>query len=198
MSRPIQLIVAEGFLDRVAAQQIAVSLEIEVEGPIQDTGGIDRFWETITKYNDAAKACGVVLALADHDEGACVGPKLNRKLPARHKNLVLRLCVRELESWLLADAKALSEYLSVSLGRFPDAPDDETNPKQTLVNLARNSKKQAIIGGMVPKHTHPGLVGQEYTKIMEEFIREHWKPLRAAKNSPSLKRALKAIRLACS
>ena len=196
MKRALALIFAEGFLDRVAAEKLVWSLGLRVDGSSTDAGGIDRFWKSIRKYNEAAKRCGPVLALADHDGVDCVGPKLSTKLKSRHPNLILRLSVAELEAWLLADAARLAAHLSVSPARFPAEPDKERDPKQTLINLARSSTKPAIRAAMVPKPGYTNTRGPEFTLVMEQFIRERWRPLEAEARSPSLRRAIAAIRKA--
>lgn len=196
MKRSIALIWTEGFLDRVAAERLLESLGLRLEGAAQDAGGVDAFWASIGKYNEAAKHCGLILALADHDERACVSPKLAKKLPSQHPNLILRLSIVELEAWLLADSERLSEYLSVSSDKIPAEPDKEENPKQTLVNLARTSTKPSIRNGMVPKQGYSSDRGPEYTLIMESYIRSRWRPATAAKRSPSLYRALAALKAA--
>lgn len=196
MTRPLAMIWAEGFLDRVAAERLAKFLGLRIEGASRDAGGVFAFWKSIAKYNAAAKYCGLVLALADHDEGTCVGPKLRMKLRNPHANLVLRLSVWELEAWFLADANSLGAYLSVSPGKFPANPDKEVNPKRTLVNLAAKSSKREIREGMVPKPGHSIDRGPEYILIMESFIRTKWHPSEAAKKSPSLARAIRALKTA--
>lgn len=198
MKRAISMIWAEGLLDRIAARRLAESLDIRVEGPVQDAGGIDKFWSMIQKYNQAAVYCGLVFALADHDQLSCVGPKLARKVKQPHPNLLLRLSVAELEAWLLADSARLSAHLAVAPSLFPDAPDLEPNPKQTLVNLARRSRKPSITAGMVPKPGHSNDRGPEYTSIMASFILKRWRPRIAAAKSPSLARAIAALEAACS
>jgi len=196
VKRPLAMIWAEGFLDRVAAERLAVALGLRIEGSIMDAGGIDQFWKLIGKYNQAAQQCGLVFALADHDGVNCVGPKLSTKLRTPHQNLVLRLCVAELESWMLADAQRLGAFLSVSPAKFPTEPDKEHNPKRTLVNLAAQSSKPSIKAGMVPMPGRSTDRGPEYTLIMESFIRTKWRPSEAAKRSPSLARAIRALELA--
>lgn len=196
MTRPMAMIWAEGFLDRVAAERLAESTGFRIEGSVKDAGGAGEFWASIDKYNEAARHCGLVLALADHDEETCVGPKLRSRLADRHPNLILRLSVRELEAWLLADSYRLGAFLSVSPAKFPSHPDKETDPKLTLVNLARNSTRGPIRAGMVPKPGVSADRGPEYTLIMESFIRTRWRPHEAAKRSPSLAKAIRALRAA--
>lgn len=192
------MIWAEGFLDRVAAVRLAESLGLPVEGPIADAGGIEGFWADIGKYNAAAKHSGLVFALADHDAGTCVGAKLASRVKRRHPNLILRLSVHELEAWLLADSDRLGAHLSVSPGKFPAAPDAENDPKLTLVNLSRKSTKPGIRAGMVPKPGYSTDRGPEYTLILQSFIRTRWRPAEAAKRSPSLRRAIAALKAAAA
>ena len=196
--RPLAMIWAEGFLDRVAAERLATSLGVRIEGASRDAGGADAFWRSINRYNEAAKHCGLVLALGDHDEDTCVGPKLRKRIKGRHSNLILRLSVRELEAWFLADAVQLGSHLSVSPAKFPRQPDKEKDPKRTLVNLSAKSTKPGIREGMVPKAGTSADRGPEYTLIMESFILTKWAPSEAAKRSPSLLRAIRALRTASS
>lgn len=187
------MIWAEGFLDRLAAETLATRIGFEIDGPVRDAGGGPAFWASIEKYNAAARQCGLVFALADHDSIRCVGAKIKKKVPNRHGNLVLRLCVAELESWLLADADALAKHLSVSPGKIPREPDREIDPKRKLVAIASGSSKPSIRQGMVPKPGFSSVCGPEYSNIVAEFINQHWRPRRAAERSPSLNRAIAAL-----
>ncbi len=195
MNRPIALIWAEGFLDRIAAQKLAAAVGVRIEGPIKDAGGESAFWRALPKYNQAARTLGLVLALADHDDHqSCVGPKLARLVRNRHPNLILRLSVTQLESWFLADPASLASHLSVPAGAFPREPDKEPEPKRALVQIAARSTRPSIRFGMTPSSGVSASTGKEYTLIMESFITERWEPLRAADRSPSLRRAIAAIR----
>lgn len=193
MKPSLFMIFAEGFLDRIAAERLAREVGLEVEGAVKDAGGIPEFWKSIGKLNEAAKQCGPIFALADHDSLDCVGPKLSQKLPVRHPNLLLRLSVVELEAWLLADSERLGEHLSVSAAQFPSEPDKERDPKRTLVSLAARSTKPSIKQGMVPRPGYKADRGPEYTAIMEDFIQRRWRPAEAATRSPSLRRAIAAL-----
>ncbi len=196
MIRPVTLIWAEGLLDRAVAERLVLSMGLRIEGAVKDAGGKDEFWRRIGKYNKAAEAMGLVLALADHDEAGCVGPKLRRRVPRQHHNLLLRLAVRELEAWLLADAAALAEHLSVPVASIPATPDKLSDPKQTLINIARRSASGRRVSGMLPRDGYAEVVGPEYTLVMEAFIRDKWRPNLAAKRSPSLARAIRALKSA--
>lgn len=196
MRRSLALIWAEGFLDRLAAETLATRIGFKIEGPVREAGGGPAFWASINKYNAAAKQCGLIFALADHDSIRCVGDKIKKRVPNRNRNMILRLCVAELESWLLADADALADHLSVSPGKFPREPDREADPKRLLVAISNGSSKLSIRHGMVPKPGYSSVCGPEYSSIVAEFIDRHWRPRRAAERSPSLRRAIAALEMA--
>jgi hypothetical protein len=190
------MIVAEGVLDEVAAKRLVEHLGIVVDGTVFNTGGVEAFWEKLPRYNNAARHGGPIFALADHDSTKCVGPKLADKLKDRHPELILRLCVAELESWFLADAETIAAFLGVSVGNVPKRPDTINDPKQALVNLARTSQRREIRLGVVPKPGRSAVVGPEYTNIMTEYVLKKWRPRIAAGRSDSLRRAIDALQRA--
>ena len=108
------------------------------------------------------------------------------------RGLCLRLAVRAIESWLLADAAAFSNHFAVSRSRVPAEPERERQPKQTLVELCRASKRRDVRSGVVPPRGMVG-VGPEYTTMIAQFCRDAWRPDAAAEAAPSLARALAEI-----
>ncbi len=194
MLTPFRVIVVEGALEVSAVLRILAALELAdgVPQPI-DKGGRGRFWADISRYNQAALQAPV-LALADLENEPCPTALFNKYLPhGWNPNLVLRLAVRMLESWLLAHREGLAEFLKISQARIPSVPDSEDHAKRTVVNLARASRSRRIREDLVPAPGTSGVVGPNYTARMSEFIREYWRPLDAQARSPSLRRALKAI-----
>jgi hypothetical protein len=111
----------------------------------------------------------------------------------RHPNLLLRVAVREVESWLLADTEHLANYLRVGAARIPTDPDTLPDPKHALVNLARGSKSAAIRSRIVPRPGSTAKQGREYNACLCEFVTMSWHPTAAGKNSPSLSRAIDRI-----
>jgi hypothetical protein len=194
----LQLVFTEGSLDASAAIRTASEVGIEILGPVSDSGGNAGFWERASKYNQAAKHIGYILGLGDLEGIRCVGPVLQEKLPMKHANLLVRLAVPELESWLIADGTAMARFLRVSPARMPSNPDSLPDPKRTLVNLARSSTSTRISGGMVPRTGISAMVGPEYQALMTEFIEDVWSPRRASKHSDSLARALIVLRNAAA
>jgi hypothetical protein len=195
MAAWVQVIVVEGRLEVAASQQMLVALNHPpgLSPPI-DKGGRTKFWADIGKYNNAAR-WAPIFALADLESGPCASGLIAQHLKTgKHPNLILRVAVRMLESWLLADRKSMASFLRISADLIPLNPDAETHPKQTLVSLARRSKVRAVREDLVPEIGSAGVVGKNYTPRMTEYIRTHWDPLKAQKNSLSLERALAALK----
>jgi hypothetical protein len=194
----ITIVVVEGTLEVPAAYRMLGALNIPLEGiTVINTSGCDKFWQVAPKYNQAAAVMGPILGLTDLDLHPCPIELITRHLGnKRHPNFLLRIAVKELESWLLADVAALADYFGISTAVFPTDPDTEPDPKQTLVNLARRSKRKSIREDIVPKQGSKGVVGKGYTPRMTEFIENNWDPINAEQISDSLRRALGAIKSA--
>jgi hypothetical protein len=108
--------------------------------------------------------------------------------------MCFRIAVRSMESWLIADATRLAEFLEVPLQRIPRDPDTLDNPKTALINLARSSRSRAVREDMTPQEGTTGRVGAGYTSRIVEFASGDWRPIVAARASPSLARCLAALR----
>ena len=79
---------------------------------------------------------------------------------------------------------------------IPENPDRLTDPKRTMVNLARKSQRRKIKIDMVPTPKGGRKVGPAYTSCLIEFVsktQKGWNPLVAMNRSESLKRCLKAV-----
>jgi len=145
-------------------------------------------------YNQAARL-GPWLVLRDLDHDAeCAPPLVTRLLPAREKDLLLRIAVRKIESWLLADQAGIASFLSISGSLVTDVPDALPDPKQTLVNLARRSRRREIVNQMVPEMGLSTTTGPGYTAFLVDYIRNHWNITAASERSLSLRRSLDALR----
>ena len=104
---------------------------------------------------------------------------------------IFRVAVREIESWIIADHKVWSDFIGIPAGNFSSKPDELDDPKKHLLNVIRKKGKKKIHREMLPSGT--AQIGPRYNEIMCDFIENTWEPERAAKNSPSLDRAIKAL-----
>ena len=137
------------------------------------------------------------LILRDFDHDAPCPPALVHNLMAGQTiapRLSLRIAVRALESWLLADIEGFSSEFSVKREHVPANPDDRDNPKKDLVQACGHSIRGEIRRAMTPHPRSGRKVGREYTSRVIRFANNRWSPERAAQRSPSLHRALEALR----
>ncbi len=88
--------------------------------------------------------------------------------------MLLRAVVRELESWLLADRNGIAEYLKIPMSGVPENPESLSDPKATLIHLARKSRSSRIREGLVPAQGSSATVGRGYASEIIHFIRESW------------------------
>jgi hypothetical protein len=166
-------------------------------GPVYGRNGKDHLRQRISNYNQAARLSPwVVLVDLDHD-AECAPPLRSAWLPALLPYMCLRVAVRQVEAWLLADRERLAKFLSVSTSRIPHNPESVEHPKNTLVEIARYSRRRDIREDMVPRAGSGRSVGPAYTARLIEFViseRTGWRPEVAARYSDSLNRSLRCLR----
>ena len=144
----------------------------------------------VQKYRNASKAIAHVV-LTDLDQAACVPTMLNDwGVVGAPDSLLFRVAVREVESWLLADAEGLSSFIGVLAHRVPAAPELLADPKQVLVNLARRSRRKSVIADLVPAAGSRVPIGPLYNERLGAFVRAGWNVQRAAAVAPSLARTV--------
>lgn len=192
------LVVGEGATELRAAHALLSALRADVSSTsFLDLGGSERFWTRAAAYNQAAeKAARLILGIADLESEPCAAGLIASALPDRHKRFVLRISVRMTESWMLADAENLANFLRVRRGSLPPHPDRLDHPKRELVDLARKSTRSEIRSDMVPGRGSRGIVGPGYSLQIADFLSHHWRPLQAQRHSDSLRRAIAAIKRA--
>lgn len=111
-------------------------------------------------------------------------------LPA---NLILRIAVREVEAWLLADHEGMESLLG-RRGRLPADPDGLPDPKDALLQLARRAPKD-VRDDLVASAGTVARQGLGYNARLTGFVRSNWSPERAAQRSTSLARARRRLAL---
>jgi hypothetical protein len=137
----------------------------------------------------------LVIVLTDLDSRECPLVLLedwfgaDRQCP---QNLLLRIAVREIESWLLADHDAFEKLIGKK-GRLPADPDKLPDPKRHLLKLAHNAPR-TVKDDLLPRKGAIAIQGIGYNRRLVEWVMAEWSPARAARRSPSLLRARTAIR----
>lgn len=145
-------------------------------------------------FCNLAKNMPVVL-ITDLDHCPCAPSLIEKwkKEEALPYNLIFRVAIREIESWILADRDGFSDFLKISKSLIPIAPDQLSNPKATLLSLAQKAPRN-LKDGLVAKKGTLAIQGVEYNLILSHFVNQLWNPLKAADNSDSLNRAVKRIK----
>ena len=148
-------------------------------------------------YNNAARISPWIV-LVDLDTEADCAPALCRQwLPEPSPHMRLRVAVRTVEAWLLADRERFAKFLGVRQESLPKDPEAILHPKQEVVALARQSRRRAIREDMVPRPGSGRAVGPAYASRLIEFVSDPtrgWRPDVAAQHSDSLCRCVKSLR----
>ncbi|MES2296217.1 MAG: hypothetical protein V4582_04205 [Pseudomonadota bacterium] len=124
---------------------------------------------------------------------SCPPSVVSAWLPRPSAMHVFRVVVHEIESWVLADRDAIASFLGVPKSKIPHDPDILPDPKRTLINLARTSRKRALAAALVPVTDHAATEGPLYSSEIVRFVREQWSPERARIQSSSLDRCMKRL-----
>jgi hypothetical protein len=180
----------EGELDEAIAVRI-IQAAGHQPGVCYGKRGIGYIEAKVRGFNNAVQEVPC-LALVDFmDTGqACPAEVVSRWLPHRHQNMLFRVMVREIESWVIADRRNLARFLQINLVRVPLNPEQMPDPKLSLVNLARHSRSSLIRDAIVPDFGSTAQVGRLYHSEMRRFISELWNAEEARENSSSLNRCL--------
>ena len=95
------------------------------------------------RYNQGAyKECGIFMLTDLDSPTSCPSTLIASWVKGRlNRWFFLRVAVMEVESWIMADRQAFSEFLAVPIDRIPQNTDTISTPKEFLVSLARRSKK---------------------------------------------------------
>lgn len=140
---------------------------------------------------DRAAAAIPILMLTDQDRAEpCPADIRAEWFGSRPLNVLFRVAVMEIESWVLADRDRIAAMLGVPVHRIPLDTDGIPQPKEFLVNLARRSRFSAIRQDLVPAPRSTAAVGPFYNPRMIAFVSEQWRPKDAAAISRSLARSM--------
>jgi hypothetical protein len=191
MTDPLYVAV-KGATDRAVIERILAHLDIQPDD-VKVAGGVVNLKQWLPAYNSMAKslACLVVI---DLDRHPCPVDYQHELVPHPNDGLYLRIAVREIEAWIMADAERLADFLRVPVSRFPADPDAEDDPKKRLIDIARRIKQKKLREAMVPgPSAATAKVGPGYVTEITRFLRVHWRPAVARQYSDSLARCFRAL-----
>jgi hypothetical protein len=191
---PVNLVVEDALSEAVCLRLLAHhSLDA---GFVYGNEGYGFIKTRLRGFNHAAKGM-CYLVLADLDRFNCAPELWNHWLPgiSRHPNLIFRVAVREVESWLLADIESLARFFRFKNRLSFANPDQVADPKQEVLAMASKSPNRMLREGVVFKNRHGKLVqGPDYNGSLLRFVQTTWDLSNAIRRSDSLQRAAKALR----
>lgn len=186
-SLPVSFAV-EGIVDQTVVLKL-----FEASGVVSGTpyvcDGIGNLRQRLEGFNAGARySPWFVLCDLDHHECA---PGLRRRFfgAAQAEGMELRVAVRAVEAWLMADRQSFASFLGVRVKHIPREPEQVADPKHAVVELARGSTRRAIRDGLVPSEASGRRIGPAYTDEVIQYVRRRWSPNRARAASPGLARA---------
>jgi hypothetical protein len=94
----------------------------------------------------------------------------------------------------MANRMSIARFLNVSIEKIPLNPENENDPKQTLVNIARGSHSLRIRSALIPEKNSTAQVGKLYTSEIKRFINEFWDINSARQCSSNLDKCLRRLR----
>ena len=185
----------EGDIDEAVLRRIVACAGGTV-GTVYGKKGRLYLQRKISAFNQAAQRWPwVVLADLDNDP-RCAPLLVAEWLPSPAQHMCLRIAVREIESWLLADRERMAAFLSIPISRMPVSVEELDNPKGIVVSLAARSRRSEIRHDIFPRQGSGREVGPAYTSRMIEFVDNGdlgWRPEVAAERCQSLHRCLQSL-----
>jgi hypothetical protein len=153
-------------------------------------GGFGYLKSNLRRFAELARTYPVVV-LTDLDNRNCPVDLVAEwtqelRLPS---NLHLRVAVREIEAWLLADREGFAAFLGVSERRIPYDVETVRDPKALVMQLAERARSD-LRRDLLPPAGAIASQGLGYSSRLAEFAREHWNMEAARLRAPSLDRAM--------
>lgn len=132
-----------------------------------------------------------VLILTDLDNANCAPELLQKWSSGREfpENLLVRVAIREIEAWVLADRSGTADFLGVSPNLIPLAPEGLPDPKSFLLNLARKARRDVRSELIVAKGAIASQ-GLGYNRALSFFVSKTWSVEEAVLRAPSLSKAM--------
>lgn len=185
-------IVCEGMTDAPILRKIAEELGFSI-AEIWEKGGSGNIKKYLASYNQAAQNIPhqpwfVVL---DLDQKECAPSYARECLYQASPNMIFRIAVREIESWIMSDREHFAKFFRIPKEKIPLFPDEEINPKRKLVQLVKeycNDKNIQL--DIIPMGKAE--FGRGYLSQIQKFLfgnKNTWRLEEGIKHSESLQKA---------
>ena len=188
-------IAVEGYTDEIVVRSILDHIGLSC-GLVRGKKGKIHLLNSLSKYNQAARFAKWLIVVDLDQDADCAPDYVISILSEVEDGLILRIAVRAIESWLLADREHLAKHLGIAIANVPLNPDAEDNPKNTLLALTRKSRRKALKEDIIPRLGSGARVGPGYAFRINEFVTQsnyQWRPDVAVSCSDSLRRCIGAL-----
>ena len=188
----VEDLLSESVAKRLLLDYAPIFQEIRTEGMT----GYGQLKARFSSFNMIARFREAVLLITDLDNPKSCPIVLIREWSQGFEiesDLLFRVVVVEIETWLLADRLGFSRWLEVSGNLIQRYPEDISQPKEALVALARRSPNRRLRDAIVSPSGSTRSVGPGYNDYLGEFAAQHWNIEAARLNSLSLDRAIVRI-----
>ncbi len=190
---PINLAVEDALSEAVLRKVLENSTRQYAIGSTYGQRGISYLRRMIRPFNNAAKGTPF-LVLVNLDQVECAPALVTEWLTDnQHPNLLLRVAVREVESWVLADTAGFATFLGISKRLVPPDTDSLVDPKQFLIRLAKASPRRDLRRDIVPPPASTRTIGPNYNGRLIRFVNSSWDCRVARSQSPSLDRLVRSL-----
>lgn len=190
---PINLAVEDALSEAVLRKVLGHSTRGYAVGSAYGQRGISYLRKMIRPFNNAAKGTPF-LVLVDLDQVECAPALVAEWLTdSQHPNLLFRVAVREVESWVLADTAGFATFLGISKRLVPSDTDGLVDPKQFLIRLAKSSPRRDLKRDIVPPPASTRTIGPNYNGRLVRFVNSSWDCSAARSHSPSLDRLVRSL-----
>lgn len=156
-------------------------------------GGNGYLRSNLKKFFEIANRTPFLL-VTDLDRNECASTLLSDWLGSVNvpipEKMLLRVAVREIEAWLLADHQGISTLINREFST--NNPDSILNPKRKLIQLAKKAPRDIRLDITI-RDGALATQGPGYNARLVDFVRNTWCPIRASNNSNSLKRCCERL-----
>jgi len=189
----VNLVYEDDLSGAVLCKLLTRSQQDFVTGRMYCAHGFGYIKRSINGFNNAAKGMPW-LVLTDLDRCECPPILIKNWLrEEKHHNLLFRVAVRQVESWVLGCRAPFAKFLGVREDFIPSNVDEIADAKHFLIDLAKKSPRRRLRLDIVPEEGSTAKVGPDYNGRLVHFVENLWDPNIAKDCSPSLLRTMEIL-----
>lgn len=183
----------EGNLDEVVASALLQRAAL-TKGTVYGKRGWRYIRDKAQGFNNASVGYPILAIVDFMDTGEDCAPSIRQDwIQNQHENMLFRVAIPEIESWLLADQSGFADFLGIRRHLVPERPDTVADAKSQVMQLASRSRYRSRREAIVPKAGYSSREGPLYTSELSIFVNNNWDIEAALVRSPSLQSAVKNV-----